>query len=80
MQDIVERLRGSTHQIDHDAADEIERLREGLKIASAAVADLQWQRGWPCSAPKCAHEPDEHGTCIHCGAKQQESCDPVQIP
>lgn len=28
----------------------------------------------------CAHEPDEHGTCIHCGARQEESCDPVQIP
>lgn len=41
MQDIVERLRGSTHQIDYDAADEIERLREGLKIASAAVENLE---------------------------------------
>ena len=27
MQDIVDRLRCATHQIDHDAADEIERLR-----------------------------------------------------
>ena len=47
MQDIVERLRGSTHQIDHDAADEIERLRrelemmtEALRIASTAVESL----------------------------------------
>ena len=28
----------------------------------------------------CDHEPDEHGQCIHCGAMQPETCDPVSIP
>ena len=28
----------------------------------------------------CDHEPDERGQCIHCGAMQPETCDPVTIP
>lgn len=28
----------------------------------------------------CDHEPDEHGTCIHCGGREEDSVAPVSIP
>lgn len=62
---IVERLRGSTHQIDHDAADEIERLRERLAVAFATCTQLE---ALACDFTVTRHPSGSED--FHCGCQQ----------
>lgn len=64
MTDIVERLRASTEPVRHEAADEIERLREQLRAVLGHVEELRAEIERLKSQLAHANDPTS------CGAKR----------